>query len=441
MRLALLAAVTAYPLAASGCLLDIERQGGHAIDRRSTLHRRQTTNGTSIPISVGNRFSDGRSVPQGVGFHPTANFSTVYNIAEIDSASKALCREFNLPCFDTPHKTYEQRTISGLKLGGPSHPTNTSYTVLITAGIHARERGGPDHLLNFASDLLHANRANTGLTYGGMTYTPSDIRIALSVGVVLLPLLNPDGVAYDHSTDLCWRKNRNPTNSVPGDPNSIGIDLNRNFSPVWNYTQYFVPKGPAPASDDPASEMYHGSGPLSEPETQDADWVMEQHRNLGWFMDVHSTAAIVIHGWFHESNQFRDPGMNFKNEAYHGKMGAYPDGERTRYREFLEVEDWDAMSIAAARIAGGMTDSTGKTYLGLPAADYAPSSGSSGDHGMWRALTGQGGRKVRGLGMEFGGSNRGVECTFYPTVERHRLSMIETGAGFMELLLNAARLG
>lgn len=210
------------------------------MDRRSTLHRRQTTNGTSIPISVGNRFSDGRSVPQGVGFHPTANFSTVYNIAEIDSASKALCREFNLPCFDTPHKTYEQRTISGLKLGGPSHPTNTSYTVLITAGIHARERGGPDHLLNFASDLLHANRANTGLTYGGMTYTPSDIRIALSVGVVLLPLLNPDGVAYDHSTDLCWRKNRNPTNSVPGDPNSIGIDLNRNFSPVWNYTQYFV---------------------------------------------------------------------------------------------------------------------------------------------------------------------------------------------------------
>ncbi|KAK1828752.1 putative peptidase [Podospora conica] len=439
MRVPLLAALTTNLFVASGCLLDIERQGGHVVDRRSTLHRRQAANGSSIPVSVGDRFSDGNTVPQGVGFHPTANFSTVYNLAEINSAAKALCREFNLPCFDTPHKTFENRTISGLKLGGG--PSNASYTVFITAGIHARERGAPDHLLNFASDLLHAHRASTGLVYGGMTYSPADVRAALSVGVVLLPILNPDGLAHDHATDLCWRKNRNPARAVPGDPNSVGVDLNRNFSPFWNFTEYFVPKGPAPASDDPASEQYHGTAPLSEPETRDVDWVMGAHQNLGWFLDVHSYAGVVLHGWFHESNQFGDASMNFRNPEYRGMMGAYPDADGTRYREFLDAKDWDAMSVAAARVAGGMTDSTGKTYLGLPAANYAPSSGSSGDHGMWRALTGEGGRKVRGLGMEFGGSNRGVECSFYPTVERHRMSMVETGAGFMELLLNAARLG
>lgn len=65
-----------------------------------------------------------------------------------------------------------------------------------------------------------------------MFYTYNDLKIALAQGIVILPLVNPDGVTFDQATDSCWRKNRNPASSKPNDPASIGVDLNRNFALV-----------------------------------------------------------------------------------------------------------------------------------------------------------------------------------------------------------------
>ncbi|KAK0631206.1 hypothetical protein B0T14DRAFT_596927 [Immersiella caudata] len=419
MRLPTLVSLATHVLLSSACLLDIEKEGGHVMDRSQPgIHRRQSHPNTA-PVGTGDRFNNGAVVPRGVGLSPPGDTSTVYNSVEIRSAVKALVEEFDLSYFESPFKTYENRTIYGFRMGGKGKGkgkgkgqgpgTNstsdivTGFQVLLEAGIHARERGASDHLINFASDLLQADRANSGLQYGGMSYTASDVKKALYLGIIVVPVVNPDGLVYDQTTNLCWRKNRNPASAIPGNPNSVGVDLNRNFSPVWNFTQALVP-GSGAASTNPSSELFHGTGPLSEAETKTIDWVLQTHPSIGWFLDVHSVQGVVLHGWCHDSNQATDPTMNLLNPAYDGKRGAYPDGPTTSYKEYLPMRERDAMSIISARMAGAMCDSTARGFFSLPAANFGASSGCSADQGNWRRAK-FGGKWVKGFGIEFGYPN------------------------------------
>jgi len=436
-----------YLLLTSACLLEVEQQGGHVISRTQPLNRRQT-NQTSIPIGTGDRFNGGSIAPRGIGSNSSANFSTVYNLLEIKSAVLGLVKAFRLPYFTAPYKTYENNTMFGFKLGGKREDgqqsldgNNNTYTILLEAGIHARERGGPDHLINFASDLLWAHRESKGLQYAGVFYTPAEVARVLDLGIVILPLVNPDGVAYDHGTNLCWRKNRNATSAKPGDPDSIGIDLNRNFDPVWNFTKYLAPGFPY-ASDDPSTELFRGTAPLSEAEARNIDWTMETHPNLGWFADLHSPLGVVIHGWCHDSNQAKDASMSVGNKEYDGKRGVVPDNSTFPYKEYIDPGEWDVLSITAARMAGSMIDVLGRNYRAIQAAHLYPTSGCSLDHGRWRALAQPEKRRkiIKGLGIEYGVFNEQSECQFYPTGEEHRANMLESGVAFMELLLAAARL-
>ncbi|KAK4204760.1 putative peptidase [Triangularia verruculosa] len=433
--------------ATQACLTDIERQGGHIIDlkahsARGVINRRQANIGT-VPVATGDRFQNGIIAPRGLGSNPNATFDSILNIGEIKSAVLGLAKRYGkdkVEYFELPHKTYENRTMYGAKIGGNGKKGNRGYKVLLESGIHSRERGGPDHLIYFIADLLQAAKENKGLVYGGMSYSAALVQSALAQGIIIIPVVNPDGLAFDQATDSCWRKNRNPARAIDGEPSSIGVDLNRNFAPVWNFTQAFAP-GIDPSSDDPKSEIYHGTGPLSEPETKNVDWTLDQFPDLGWFLDLHSPATLVLYGWCHDSNQALDRSQSWQNATFDGKRGVVPDKPGFEYKEFLEQKDWDALTLAAARVAGGMTDSTGRFYRALQAPHLYPSSGCSADQGLIRAALDPKKKKVYGIGVEFGMWNEEVECKFYPTEETHRLNMIESSTAFMELLLTAARLG
>lgn len=107
-------------------------------------------------------------------------------------------------------------------------------------------------------DLLYANKNNLGLTYGSKTYTNAQVKRALGAGIVFVPLSNPDGVTYDQSSGSCWRKNRN-TRSSTGTAASIGVDLNRNFDFLWDFTRLFASSvRSSVASTSPSSETFHG---------------------------------------------------------------------------------------------------------------------------------------------------------------------------------------
>jgi murein tripeptide amidase MpaA len=455
-------------LGASGCLTEWELHHGGHTRRGPHLGRRQivvpgngtNANITSIPIGAGDRFQNGTIAPRGLGildppYHipavsnisdlpnpAAAPFKTIYNTVELNSASRALAREFDLQYFETPHKTYENRTMFGIKIPGEhSHPhKNSGYTVLLQAGIHARERGGPDHLTNFIADLLWARREKKGLQYGGVVFTADEVRTALSVGIVVLPLINPDGVAYDQSTNTCWRKNRNPASSSPNDTNSVGIDLNRNFPPAWDFNKSLAPGVLVGSSTDPGSEVFIGTAPLSEAETKNIDWTMDQMPDLRWFLDLHSFAGVLLTGWGHDSNQVKDEAQNLLNPEYDGKRGQFPDTNQYRYGEYYAQKAYDAVGLLARSVVESMAAVAGTTWFTMQSVSLYPVSGGASSQPMYRSMVDKKKKWAEGLTLEFGAPSSAGQCPFYPTVVEHQKNMAEVGAAYMALLLSAARL-
>lgn len=438
--------LTFGPTDVSACLTEAELH-----DETRYLHRRQSesnlTNEGTIPIGVGDRFQNS-AIPIGIGSQAPTNLTTIYNVVEIESAARALARKYNLQYFETPFKTHGNASMFGIKVPSAAAASrtarniNANFTVLLEAGIHARERGGPDHLLNFISDLLWAESHGTGLIYGGVEYTPVDVQKARSVGVVVLPLVNPDGVAYDHATNSCWRKNRNPASAKTNSLWSIGVDLNRNFPPAWDYQKAMAPNTTDDTiSDRPYTEVFRGTAPLSEPETQNVVWTMDQMPDLRWFLDLHSMAGLMLYGWGIETNQGKDKNMNLLNGSYDGKRGAIPDN-RARgyvYGEYYDPAEYALATLTAANVADAMLASGGRNYYAQQSAGLYPAPGSAADQPMFRALSDSTKKWANGFTLEFGQANPEAKCEFYPTVEMHQLNMIETGAAFMEFLLSAAK--
>ncbi|KAL8409905.1 hypothetical protein RB594_008118 [Gaeumannomyces avenae] len=437
---------------ASACLTERERSGEH------TIYRRQGPggdgNGTFLPVSTTDRFAGGSNPPRGVGSQPGGGptVSSIMSVAEVRSASQALARRFrDVELFDAPERTYNNATFSGLRVGGRlgkgGKPGDyKGYSVLLFAAAHARERGGPDHLLYFVSDLLWAREEKKGLTYGGVRYTAKQVVNALDLGLVVIPVANPDGVAYDQQTNSCWRKNRNPKSATAGDEASVGVDLNRNYDVAWDVDKYMAPEavGTDPQFDtrSPSSQVYHGTAAFSEPETRNVRWVLDTHPNVGWMADLHSVAGMVIHGWCFDTIQSDDRDMNWRNPAYDGKRGVLPDRPGFEYREYMDQGDWDALSLTADRIAGGMNNAGLQSFPSWEAMHgVGPSTGCSVDHAYSRHLVDRSKNKVFGFGIEFGyGNNAAAEqgfCPFYPDQEEFDATRYTVGAGLMELLLQA----
>jgi hypothetical protein len=74
--------------------------------------------------------------------------------------------------------------------------------------------------------------------------------------VWVIPAQNPDGYQYTFTTDRYWRKNRR----LNGD-GSHGVDPNRNYPAFWGVDD-------VGSSPTPSAEIFRGTGPASEPETQ-----------------------------------------------------------------------------------------------------------------------------------------------------------------------------
>ena len=291
------------------------------------------------------------------------------------------------------------------------------------------------------SDLLYANKNKIGVTYGGRSYTYKDVKDALSVGIVFLPVVNPDGVNYDQTTNTCWRKNRNPADVVAGNPNTYGVDLNRNFDFLWDFPKKFHPSIAA-ASTNPASQAYRGRSAFSEPETKNVKWVMDTFQRVRWYLDIHSYTGTVLYGWGSDENQSRDKDQNFANPKYDGKRGPVPDLPDAKYGEYVSNQDWIDRLFVGTRAANAADSATGRHYEVQQAVYLYPTSGASDDYASSREKA-SGGKlnKVYGYTIEFGFGNEAASCAFYPTAEQYKLNMLETNSAFFEFLLAAKETG
>ena len=435
----LLRTITALGLAASsvqGCLtpreIEAERHARLTGNRPSRMA--PSSGGPSVssafPIGTGNRFSSNGTIPVGLGVDDR-DLESILNVEEIGSALQALKNGYGdeIELFEPPVKTFEGRTFPGAIIGD-------NPRVFIMSGIHARERGGPDIVTYFLADLLAARKAGTGVSYGGRDYTAEDVTTALSAGIVTLPIANPDGVAYDQETDSCWRKNRN-TESSSGGGDDVGIDLNRNYDFVWDFETAFSPEAGEPASNDPASEIFCGTSPAAEPETQAVVWALDKYTNITFMMDLHSYGPSLLYGWG-DDQVGDDPEQYITNKEFDGKRGVIDD---TEYKEYLSPEDFKTEKDGTATMVEAMLAAGTAEYTAYEAVGLYPTSGASNDYAMGRyyGKTSCGASRMFGFTLEFGsGSSADPSCPFYPDNEEYHDNMRQVGAGFMEMLLLAA---
>ncbi len=237
---------------------------------------------------------------------------TFLNVVEIESALIALNNAYPglTELLPLPNLTFEGRRSHALVIHA-----NTTFTcrpaLIFVSGVHAREWGGPDTLVNLAADLLEAYTTGSGLTYGGRSFTATEItNLVDRTDVVVFPDQNPDGRAYSMaaapgSQQSMWRKNRN-TASSSGNPARIGVDINRNYDFLWDYTTAFHPNV-SPASNNPGIDTYHGTGPFSEPETRNAQWLVDRFPRASYFVDVHAYSGLVLYPWGDDEDQTTDP--------------------------------------------------------------------------------------------------------------------------------------
>ena len=304
----------------------------------------------------------------------------IMNTTEIESALVFFEKTYSNCCkrITLPEKTCEGRTGHALRMGRDIAPQVSS--VLIIGGVHAREWGGPDLVVNFAGDLLRAYKAGKGLKYGKKSFSASQIKSILdSTTLVVFPCVNPDGVEFSHTKSHYWRKNRNPASAKANNPDTVGVDINRNYDFLWNYKRYFHPAAAAVsslASDDPAEETFHGAKAFSEPETRNVRWLMNQLPRLVLFLDLHSYAGDVLYNWGDDQNQSTTPTESFTNASFDGLRGDINRG----YREYLSAADQQTASDIAQAIASAMKAVRGQPYRPLQSVGLYPTCGTSDDY-------------------------------------------------------------
>lgn len=112
-----------------------------------------------------------------------------------------------------------------------------------------------------------------------------------------MPMVNPDGYDYSRRIDRLWRKNRSPHKRSK----CKGVDINRNFNVAWNT---------GGSSSDPCKITYHGTGPISELETEAVvTFLKEQRKNLEAFLTFHSYGQMLMYPYGHQAAMYKHAPM------------------------------------------------------------------------------------------------------------------------------------
>jgi murein tripeptide amidase MpaA len=357
------------------------------------------------------------------------------NVDEVESALSGLAQTYPALCelITLPNTTSEGRTCHALRIGADSMANG----VLFTGCAHAREWGGADICVYFAADLLEAYQAGTGLSYGNKSFSSLTIRsIVENLNVVVFPCVNPDGRAFDQQYDVLWRKNRNPAQSN-GIAQRVGVDLNRNHSFLWDFHTKFSPQAnPATlASDDPASDIYHGSAPDSEPETRNVNWLLDTYRFTRWHMDIHSYTGDMLFLWGDDTDQSSDSSMNFRNTAYDGQRGV-----EGGYAEYIPSNDLNLVTGTAQRVVNainavraGHYEAKQSVFLWSTSTTVSyPVSGAVDDYAYSRHLVDCTRGKVYAFTVEFGYPASDARTSFHPPWAEMEQIVAEIDAGMIE---------
>src|ERR1043165_603980 len=129
---------------------------------------------------------------------PPIFFPTYLTVDEVEQALTNLSQSPNntfTSIIKLPNPTWEKRACCALKVGKGTG--NNRPGIYFLGGVHAREWGSPDILINFLRMLIHAYNANTQVVIGSNTFTAAQIKkIVETKDVYVFPQCNPEGRHY-----------------------------------------------------------------------------------------------------------------------------------------------------------------------------------------------------------------------------------------------------
>ena len=366
-----------------------------------------------------------RDVGQGNRYTSSAHIGTpaYLNVDEVESAIlAAAAAPFSgiAELIALPYPTWEGRQCHALRIGSGSHANRTG--VYFLGGVHAREWGSCDILVNFIERIEQAYLSNTALTFGGKTFSAAEIKsIVDTLDVVVFPQANPDGRNHSMTAESGWRKNRRP--APPDFPQCPGVDINRNYDFLWDFPKHFSPSSSIATSTKPCNDFYYGESACSEPETRNARWIVDRFTNTRFFIDLHSYGPRILHRWGDAKDQTDDPDMNFMNSRYDGDRGV--DGP---YKEYIPACDLGAALSLAAVLRDGVKAVRGTDYYIGPAYGFYATSGAADDYFYSRQFTDLSQAKILSYTLEWGED-------FQPPYQEMRHIIDEVTAGLLAFCL------
>jgi murein tripeptide amidase MpaA len=412
------APATGYTVGAFAGPDEIEklRQNGYTVDQHedadeaaAALHRE---------VGRGNRYLESAAQP------PTGYL----NVEEVEAAVlKAATAPYSgfTELIVLPEKTVEGRQCHALKIGNGSGANRPG--VYFLGGVHAREWGSCDILINFIECIEQAYLNGTPLTFGGKTFSAAEIAtIVDTLDIVIFPQANPDGRQFSMSAadNSEWRKNRAP--SPVQVAQCLGVDLNRNYDFLWDFPKYFSPKAIVATSTDPCNDNYYGTSAFSEPETQNARWIADKFPDTRFFIDLHCYGELILYRWSDSLDQSNDPDMNFTNANYDGQRGVEP------YQEYIPADDLAATLKLSEALRDGIKAVRGKDYFPQQTYQLYPGSGASDDYLYSRHFTDPRRSKILSWTLEWG-------RTFQPPYPEMRHIIDDITAGLLAFCLQVIK--
>ena len=207
------------------------------------------------------------------------NLGLYHTYDEIRAELGQLAADYpSLTRLDTLGYSIEGRYIIAIKISDNPELDEDEPEVLIVGCHHARELMSVEVPIHTARYLLENYGIEPGVT-----------ELVDERETWIAPMINPDGHVYvqENHRDpwyMWWRKNRRDN----GD-GTFGVDLNRNYGYMWGYDN-------VGSSGTTSNDLYRGTAPFSEPETQ-AVRDFCAGRNIVLVASYHSYGELILFPW------------------------------------------------------------------------------------------------------------------------------------------------
>jgi hypothetical protein len=193
-----------------------------------------------------------------------------------------------------PYKTHQGRDVVGIEIATDPYNLRDGKPIFLNMGVHhAREWPSSEHSIEWAYELL-TNYGEVGRT----------TRLVRATRNIVIPIINPDGFnisreapdfppetefgqfSYEMKRKNCWPNPGVATGTCENSSQGrlLGVDPNRNYGGFW---------GGGGASTNPLSDTFRGTGPFSEPETQNVR-ALHSERQITNLITNHTYSNLVL---------------------------------------------------------------------------------------------------------------------------------------------------